>query len=154
MSTGRCLTFVQLRRINLDASFKARLKQVRGDKSQAVFARDLGVSSSAVGQYERGEQLPGMAFLLAVHGRYNVSLDWLILGKEESPAQNESVYAPTRDSIDYSVNRDLMDENRELNAENRRLWKENGDLRVQLAELKARAAPSKEEPPEAAQDCA
>jgi transcriptional regulator with XRE-family HTH domain len=65
----------------LDTTLGARLKELRQGSSQAAFARKLGVSPSAIGQYERGEQLPGAAFLMAVSRHYNVSIDWLLFGE-------------------------------------------------------------------------
>lgn len=35
-----------------------RLRKLRGDKTQAQVADDLGISTSAVGSYELGERVP------------------------------------------------------------------------------------------------
>ncbi|MCG8592215.1 MAG: helix-turn-helix domain containing protein [Proteobacteria bacterium] len=57
-----------------------RLAQVRGDRSQRQFARDLGVFQQNVNRYENGTT-PHTDFLITLATKENVSLDWLLLGK-------------------------------------------------------------------------
>ncbi len=57
-----------------------RLEQVRGDRSQRSFARDLGVFQQNVNRYENGTT-PHADFLITLALQENVSLDWLLLGK-------------------------------------------------------------------------
>ncbi len=57
-----------------------RLAQIRGDRSQRQFARDLGVFQQNVNRYESGTT-PHADFLLTLALRENISLDWLLLGK-------------------------------------------------------------------------
>lgn len=57
-----------------------RLAQVRGDRSQRQFARELGVFQQNVNRYENGTT-PHADFLITLAIRENVSLDWLLLGK-------------------------------------------------------------------------
>ena len=57
-----------------------RLAQLRGERSQRQFARDLGVFQQNVNRYENGTT-PHTDFLLTVATKENVSLDWLLLGK-------------------------------------------------------------------------
>ncbi len=58
----------------------SRLEQLRGDRSQRSFARDLGVFQQNVNRYESGTT-PHADFLIALAVQENVSLDWLLLGK-------------------------------------------------------------------------
>ncbi len=58
----------------------ARLAQIRGDRSQRSFARDLGVFQQNVNRYENGTT-PHADFLITLALRENVSLDWLLLGR-------------------------------------------------------------------------
>ncbi len=58
----------------------ARLSQIRGDRSQHVFAGDLGVFQQNVSRYERG-MTPHVDFLITLALKENVSLDWLLLGR-------------------------------------------------------------------------
>ena len=57
-----------------------RLAEVRGDRSQRQFARDLGVFQQNVNRYERGTT-PNTDFRVTLARKENVSLDWLLLGK-------------------------------------------------------------------------
>ncbi len=57
-----------------------RLEQLRGDRSQRSFARDLGVFQQNVNRYESGTT-PHADFLITLALQENVSLDWLLLGK-------------------------------------------------------------------------
>ena len=57
-----------------------RLAEVRGDRSQRQFARDLGVFQQNVNRYESGTT-PHTDFLVTLALKENVSLDWLLLGK-------------------------------------------------------------------------
>ena len=57
-----------------------RLAQVRNDRSQRQFARDLGVFQQNVNRYESGTT-PHTDFLITLALKENVSIDWLLLGK-------------------------------------------------------------------------
>jgi len=57
-----------------------RLAEIRGDRSQRQFARDLGVFQQNVNRYENGTT-PHTDFLIRLAMQENVSLDWLLLGK-------------------------------------------------------------------------
>ena len=57
-----------------------RLAQVRNQRSQRQFARDLGVFQQNVNRYENGT-MPHANFLLMVAVKENISLDWLLLGR-------------------------------------------------------------------------
>jgi transcriptional regulator with XRE-family HTH domain len=57
-----------------------RIAQVRGDRSQRQFARDLGVFQQNVNRYESGTT-PHADFLITLAVREGISLDWLLMGK-------------------------------------------------------------------------
>ena len=57
-----------------------RIAEVRGDRSQRQFARELGVFQQNVNRYESGTT-PHANFLITLALRENISLDWLLLGK-------------------------------------------------------------------------
>jgi transcriptional regulator with XRE-family HTH domain len=59
---------------------KERLAQIRGDRSQRQFARDLGVFQQNVNRYENGTT-PHTDFLITLAMKEGVSIDWLLLGK-------------------------------------------------------------------------
>ncbi|HTO71688.1 MAG TPA: helix-turn-helix domain-containing protein [Myxococcota bacterium] len=60
-----------------------RLAQVRGNRSQRSFAKELGVFQQNVNRYETGTT-PHADFLITLALRENISLDWLLLGKGRS----------------------------------------------------------------------
>jgi transcriptional regulator with XRE-family HTH domain len=60
-----------------------RLAQVRGDRSQRSFARELGVFQQNVNRYESGTT-PHADFLITLAVHEGISLDWLLLGKGRS----------------------------------------------------------------------
>jgi transcriptional regulator with XRE-family HTH domain len=64
----------------LKRQIPGRLAQVRGERSQRSFARELGVFQQNVNRYENGTT-PHADFLITLAIRENISLDWLILGR-------------------------------------------------------------------------
>lgn len=59
---------------------KDRLKIVRGKRSQAEFAAEIGVSLATYSRYERGEGAPDAEALLKIHERTNADISWLLMG--------------------------------------------------------------------------
>ncbi len=57
-----------------------RLAEVRGDRSQRQFARDVGVFQQNVNRYESGTT-PHTDFLIQLAIKEQISIDWLLLGK-------------------------------------------------------------------------
>jgi transcriptional regulator with XRE-family HTH domain len=57
-----------------------RLAQVRGNRSQRQFARDLGVFQQNVNRYESGTT-PHTDFLITLALKEQISIDWLLMGK-------------------------------------------------------------------------
>ena len=60
------------------------LKQIRKKKklSQLKVAFDLNISREAISYYENGKRSPSIEMLVAFSEYYNVSIDYLITGKE------------------------------------------------------------------------
>jgi transcriptional regulator with XRE-family HTH domain len=65
-------------------NMKLRLKQLRGQKglSQKEMAKILNLSTSSIGMYEQGRRLPTYDTLIRYAQLFDVSLDYLITGKE------------------------------------------------------------------------
>jgi transcriptional regulator with XRE-family HTH domain len=59
---------------------QVRLSQIRGNRSQRSFARELGVFQQNVNRYENGTT-PHADFLITLALQEKVSLDWLLLGR-------------------------------------------------------------------------
>ena len=64
----------------LKKKLSGRIAEVRGDRSQRGFARDLGVFQQNVNRYEAGTT-PHADFLITLALKEKISLDWLLLGK-------------------------------------------------------------------------
>lgn len=63
-------------------ALSARLRKLRGTSSQSAFARDCGLIPQNYIRYESGEVVPGIEPLAKITQHTNVTLDWLVLGKE------------------------------------------------------------------------
>lgn len=50
--------------------------------SQSQLAKELNVSPSTIGMYEQGRRVPDLDTLIAMARLFNVSLDYLVIGKE------------------------------------------------------------------------
>ncbi len=63
------------------------LKEIRKKKkySQLKVAMDLSISREALSYYENGKRSPDLEMLLKLSRYFNVSIDYLITGKEFHP---------------------------------------------------------------------
>ena len=52
-----------------------RLRKLRGDKTQAQVADDLGISTSAVGSYELGERVPRDKLKVKIAKYYDTTVE-------------------------------------------------------------------------------
>ena len=68
---------------NIKKSYGTRLKQIRGSLSytQEKMASVLGLSRDSYVKRELGEIYPGYGVMRKLAVEYNISLDWLILGR-------------------------------------------------------------------------
>ena len=60
-----------------------RVRELRGDVSQDEFAPQLGITQGQLSKIERGQAEPSVAVLVKLRERFNKTLDWLILGRDE-----------------------------------------------------------------------
>lgn len=60
------------------------LKQIRKERklNQLKVAMDLSISREALSHYENGKRSPDVTMLLRLSNYFNVSIDYLIRGKE------------------------------------------------------------------------
>jgi len=58
--------------------FGERLRELRGLKSQASFARELGLSQVVYGRYELNQREPNLETLCHIGITLSVSADWLL----------------------------------------------------------------------------
>lgn len=66
-------------------SIGKRIRKLRGEKSLADFAADLGVSGQQISKIEHGNSAPSMELATKICEYYNVTMDWLIRGIEAEP---------------------------------------------------------------------
>lgn len=60
----------------------ARIRELRGDLSQAEFAQRIGVDRKTVVRWEAGERLPDGTSLLALMQVFGASASYLLTGRE------------------------------------------------------------------------
>jgi len=61
--------------------FPYRLASVLGNQSQRAFARKIGISATALGQYISGQSEPTRPVLIAIADALDVSIEWLVTGE-------------------------------------------------------------------------
>lgn len=88
-------------RLKIEAIGK-RLRTVRGNLSQKSFGEAVGISRSYVSDVENGRVKPSLEYLVAVAEHYDVSLDWVLLGRETAGSNViDLVDADLREMQDY-----------------------------------------------------
>ena len=71
--------------------FASRLREVRGSKSQAEFAKLLGVKTAAYGHYETGRTQPSVDVIIRIVEVSGRSSDWLFgISKENNHKINRA----------------------------------------------------------------
>lgn len=63
----------------------ARVRFLRGDRSQKAFGEMVGVSQSTVGRWESGKRAPDADELSRVCARFNLDPQWLLNGTGVPP---------------------------------------------------------------------
>ncbi len=58
-----------------------RIKLVRGNQSQSLFASKTKTIKQTVSKYEKGKILPGCEFLYMLHTRKYININWLMSGE-------------------------------------------------------------------------
>ena len=72
--------------------------RARSGMTQQQLAKELHVGPSAIGMYEQGRRVPSIEMLVQIADLFDVSLDYLITGKEFSGrATTENVAATQPD---------------------------------------------------------
>ena len=85
-------------------SFALRLKQLRTKKqlSQEELAKELGVSKSAIGMYERGKRTPPYESLEEIADYFNVDMDFL-MGRTDYTTRIEKMDLNEAPDPDFEV---------------------------------------------------
>ena len=120
-------------------TLQQRLKALRGNRTQAELAKELAIPVNTLGRYERGENKPDLVFLKKLSSLYDVSLDWLVQGREsaaDTPEEPEPAGPSCRLCADLVSQLCVEHERLFLAHERERaLLKENALLRERLALL-------------------
>lgn len=76
----------------------ARIAKARGEKTQPVFAEELGISKNTLLRYEKGYSAPDVVIIRKICTLCEVPLEWLVNGEQcrscESPS-NETAFEKT-----------------------------------------------------------
>ena len=106
-------------------TLQERLRKLRGNLSQAAFAKSCGITQQSYTRYESGQNIPGTTALSKIAQHANVSIQWLLTGAEESkpkppPAQpaplpsNKCVECATLIQTNASLTQMVVDLQRQL----------------------------------------
>lgn len=74
-----------------NTNVKDRLKELRGELTQAAFAEKFGVVAVTISQIEKGKQNPSWDLALRICEEFNCSMDWL---QGRSEARTIQAFAP------------------------------------------------------------
>lgn len=85
--------------------FNSKLYELRKKKglSQEELANKLNVSRQTISKWELGDSTPDMEKLIAISDLFEISLDQLVLGKEQSSAEPISKTSEVRDILEEKV---------------------------------------------------
>jgi transcriptional regulator with XRE-family HTH domain len=128
-------------------TIQGRLKSLRGKTTQADFAKELGIPLNTLGRYERGVNNPDLDFLVILHAKFGVSLDWLVLGERPKHAifgvDEEQARRQSCEGVPNRTGENTLTELYQRLVDS--LERENGMLKERLDELKAENAALKVE---------
>tara|TARA_B100000809_G_scaffold240636_1_gene263126 strand:+ start:22 stop:450 length:429 start_codon:yes stop_codon:yes gene_type:complete len=120
-----------------DHVFSENLKRLR--KLDRLTQRDISeilkTDRSAIANYERGARIPPLEILVAIAEHFNISLDYLILGKRASEGGSQSANQEVVNEL-MAENMALMENHMSITRENDAFNKEVEILTNVIASLK------------------
>ncbi|EJL38973.1 SOS response transcriptional repressor, RecA-mediated autopeptidase [Brevibacillus sp. CF112] len=72
--------------------------------SKNQFAKEVGISTGNLGDWKRGKSMPGANALIAISSFFDVSLDWLMTGKERPTPKTE----PEASAVFFDTKREVV----------------------------------------------
>ncbi len=128
-----------------------RIRKARGSESQESFAARLGVSKGALGGYERNENLPNSDIILKICSSADISVEWLLTGRNYEHQETEKCSAEGQAEFPPSCGPDCCDKclglYMKLDIAHERLFQaaereralltELGELRAELSLMKS-----------------
>ena len=86
-----------------------RIKSIRGNKSQDIFAQEVGVSKMTVGRWERGERTPDAEDLNRILKAYpDINPAWLLTGEGGSQKEVNSQFPLNESGLDTELIRYIL----------------------------------------------
>jgi transcriptional regulator with XRE-family HTH domain len=67
-----------------------RIRQIRGRRSRAEFAEELGIHPQTLYMYEKGKRVVDVELVRDLCDKFQVSVEWLIFGDRELQSLRES----------------------------------------------------------------
>ena len=112
------------RKLKPSTPFGERLIRARGDMSREAAGVALDLLVDTLGTYERGRAFPGHKTIVRIGDVYDISLDWLLTGREP---MRPSKAAPPPPAATAAIDEELMNRVAEgiaeaYTAENARLY--------------------------------
>lgn len=119
-----------------DLADRFRALRNKVDLSQKDFAQTIGVSQSVIAEIERGSREPSRSVLVAIAEKYQISLDWLLLGVGSGDVAQRKE-DPEVEALKKEI-AEMEDTIRALEAENKEISRELLDRMRQLVDVQSR----------------
>jgi transcriptional regulator with XRE-family HTH domain len=119
-----------------DLADRFRALRNKVNLSQKDFAQTIGVSQSVIAEIERGSREPSRSVLVAIAEKYQISLDWLLLGVGSGDVAQRKE-DPEVEALKKEI-AEMEDTIRELEAENKEISRELLDRMRQLVDVQSR----------------
>lgn len=134
----------------METNLAARLKELRGARSQADFAKEFGEIQQTYARWENGSREPELEKVKKIARRFGVTTDWLLGADPIDHTKTEKLPGPEPPSIPAITAKDLaslIEQNRELShaasalgEAHKEIAKTNGQLAAKLMEMCATKA--------------
>lgn len=119
-----------------DLADRFRALRNKVNLSQKDFAQTIGVSQSVIAEIERGSREPSRSVLVAIAEKYQISLDWLLLGVGSGDVVQRKE-DPEVEALKKEI-AEMEDTIRALEAENKEISRELLDRMRQLVDVQSR----------------
>ena len=119
-----------------DLADRFRALRNKVNLSQKDFAQTIGVSQSVIAEIERGSREPSRSVLVAIAEKYQISLDWLLLGVGSGDVAQRKE-DPEVEALKKEI-AEMEDTIRALEAENKEISRELLDRMRQLVDVQSR----------------
>ncbi|WP_429886298.1 helix-turn-helix domain-containing protein [Geoalkalibacter halelectricus] len=110
------------REYSMSSAWGERIRELRqqSNLSQKEFAERLGIAAVTLNRIENGHRHPDIHLLEKIAGHFQISLDWLVLGRDQEAVQRQAL--PLLPLLSVG---DLADDRRPPKDAENRLWLPN-----------------------------